>query len=258
MLDLWLLAAGVIFVYMSLFFVIAMVLKDNGIVDIAWGGGFILIVIVTFIQGTPPTMRHFLVNGLVLLWGMRLALHIHARNGQRQGEDFRYANWRQTWGKTFVWRSFLQIYMLQGALLVLIAAPVIYVNVSRGPELGLLDMMGVLIWLVGFFFEGVGDYQMLEFKKKPEHQGKIIMHGLWTYTRHPNYFGETTMWWGLYMILLSVPGGWSAIISPLLITILLLKVSGIPMLEVKYEGRADWEQYKKRTNAFFPWFPKKK
>jgi steroid 5-alpha reductase family enzyme len=146
--------------------------------------------------------------------------------------------------------------MLQGVLALLIASPILLVNQSRGPALTGLDFLGLAVWCLGFFFETVGDYQLLQFKKNGINQGKIIMCGLWRYTRHPNYFGEATLWWGLFLIAFSVPGGWQALISPVLLSFLLLKVSGIPMLEVKYAGRPDWETYKKRTNAFFPWFPK--
>jgi len=254
--ELWLISAAGIFVYMTVFFVAAMALKDNGIVDIAWGGAFILVVLLTVLRVETFTARHLLLNGLVLLWGLRLAFHIHSRNRARRGEDFRYAEWRRTWGKTFVWRSFLQIYMLQGFLALMIATPILLVNQSRGPALTGLDFMGLAVWCLGFFFEAVGDYQLIQYKKNGRNQGKIIMCGLWRYTRHPNYFGEATMWWGLFLIAVSVPGGWQALISPVLLSFLLLKVSGIPMLEAKYAGRPDWEAYKRRTSAFFPWFPK--
>lgn len=254
--ELWLIAAAGVFVYMTIFFLAAMATKNNGIADVAWGGAFILVVLLTFGRVEVFTVRHFLVNGLVLLWGLRLAFHIHSRNRNRRGEDFRYAEWRRTWGKTFVWRSFLQIYMLQGGLALLIATPILLVNCSSGPALTGLDYLGLAVWCLGFFFETVGDYQLLRFKQDGKNQGKIIMHGLWRYTRHPNYFGEATLWWGLFLMAVSVPAGWQSLISPVLLSFLLLKVSGIPMLEVKYEGRPDWEAYKKRTNAFFPWFPK--
>jgi steroid 5-alpha reductase family enzyme len=121
-----------------------------------------------------------------------------------------------------------------------------------------LDIIGLIIWLLGFVFESVGDHQLSKFKRKEENKGKIMTQGLWKYTRHPNYFGEVVMWWGIFLMALSVKNGWTAVVSPLLITFLLLKVSGITMLERKYAGNEEFQEYAKRTNAFFPWFPKKR
>jgi steroid 5-alpha reductase family enzyme len=147
--------------------------------------------------------------------------------------------------------------MLQGAVIFLVALPIQLVINTPGEPLGHLDRIGLLIWLFGFGFEAIGDWQLLQFKKDPENKGKIIQHGLWRYSRHPNYFGEAVLWWGIFLIALKAQYGILAIISPILIDFLLLKVSGIPMLEAKYEGNPDFESYKARTNAFFPWFPKK-
>jgi steroid 5-alpha reductase family enzyme len=146
--------------------------------------------------------------------------------------------------------------MLQGLLLLIIAYPVMLINHSKEAGIVFLDILGLIIWLEGFFFEAVGDYQLLKFKRKAENKGKIMTQGVWRYTRHPNYYGETAMWWGIFLIALSVRNGWTAFVSPLLITFLLLKVSGITMLEKKYVGNKEFEEYAKRTRAFFPWFSK--
>jgi steroid 5-alpha reductase family enzyme len=191
-----------------------------------------------------------------VVWGTRLTLHIFFRNRGR-GEDFRYAKWRKEWGRRVVPRSFFQIFMLQGVFLVLIALPVVLANGSTGKNLMPLDVAGAAVWLVGFFFESVGDYQLSRFRKNPENRGRIMTGGLWRYTRHPNYFGEAAIWWGIFLIALSVRNGWLGIISPLTITFLLLKVSGIAMLEKKYVGNSEFAAYARRTSAFFPWFPKK-
>jgi steroid 5-alpha reductase family enzyme len=142
--------------------------------------------------------------------------------------------------------------MLQGLLMIIIAIPVTRISIAEPSSLTLLDLLGVLVWVTGFLFEAIGDYQLLQAKKDPANKGKIMRTGLWQYTRHPNYFGEVLLWWGMYLIALSVPGGWSTIIGPLTITFLILKVSGIPLLEKKYEGNADFDEYKRTTNAFFP------
>ncbi len=250
------LAIILLLVFMSLVFLLALRLEDNSIVDIAYGLAFVLVGWSAYLHSGSGHPRQLLLLGLVTLWGLRLAGHIFLRKQGEEGEDSRYRKWREDWGETFVWRSFLQIFMLQGGVILLVALPLLLVIRQPGGPLGWLDLLGALIWLVGFAFEALGDWQLLRFKQDPASRGKIMQYGLWRYTRHPNYFGEATLWWGVWLIALNVPYGIFAIVSPLLIDFLLLKVSGIPMLEAKYQGRPDFEDYKRRTNAFFPWFPK--
>jgi len=241
---------------MVIIFAIALIKKDNSFVDIAWGLGFILVAILTFFLHKGFVFRHVMVTILVMIWGIRLATHIAVRNRGRS-EDFRYAQWRRDWGKWFLPRSFFQIFMLQGLLLLIIAYPIILINHSAETGISFSDIMGIILWLVGFFFEATGDYQLLKFKQIKENKGKIMTQGVWQYTRHPNYFGETMIWWGIFCIALSVQNGWTAIISPLLITFLLLRVSGVVMLEKKYAKNKEFEEYARRTSAFIPWFLKK-
>jgi steroid 5-alpha reductase family enzyme len=248
-------AAGAVFVYMTAVFLIAILAKDNSIVDVGWGPGFILVAVVTFFLRPGFEARHVLITLLVLIWGLRLATHIFLRNWGR-GEDFRYAKWRKDWGRWFIPRSFFQVFMLQGFFMLVISSPIILVNRSRESGLTMLDALGGLVWLTGFLFEAVGDYQLKRFKQKPESRGKIMTAGLWKYTRHPNYFGEAVLWWGIWLVALSVDSGWAAIISPLTISFLLLKVSGVAMLEKKYAGNEEFAAYARRTSSFFPWFPK--
>jgi steroid 5-alpha reductase family enzyme len=187
---------------------------------------------------------------------LRLAAHIAGRNRKR-GEDPRYAAWRKTWGKWFVPRSYLQVFLLQGIFLLVVSSPVLFVNTVSGGGLGVPDFAGAGVWLLGFLFETVSDAELSRFKKNPENRGKILTGGLWRFTRHPNYFGEAVMWWGIFVIALSVRGGWATVAGPLLITFLLTRVSGVPMLERKYAGNPEFEEYARRTSAFIPWFPKK-
>ena len=247
---------AVVFLYMTFVFILALVKKDNSIVDVAWGIGFILVALLNFFLDSTFTFRSVLVTGLVIVWGTRLAVHIYLRN-RGKGEDFRYAQWRKDWGKAVVWRSFFQIFMLQGFLLLIISCPIMLVNQSEAGGLTALDIAGVAVWLIGFLFEALGDYQLRAFKKKPENKGKIMSQGLWRYTRHPNYFGEVSCWWGIFLIALSIEKGWTAVISPLVITFLLLRVSGVTMLEKKYAGNEEFLEYARRTSPFIPWFPKK-
>jgi steroid 5-alpha reductase family enzyme len=200
-------------------------------------------------------MRGLLVNILISIWGIRLAWYITSRNKSKT-EDYRYLAWRKEWGKWFYVRSYLQVYLLQGFLLYFIALPVLAVNKSIASPLGWLDLIGVAIWIFGFFFEMVGDAQLAQFIKNPVNKGKLMQNGLWAYTRHPNYFGEVMLWWGIWLIALSAPNGWLAICGPLTITFLILKVSGIPMLEKKMSEHPEFAEYKRKTSGFIPWFRK--
>lgn len=247
-------AAAVIFVYVNLVHLLALLKKDNGLMDAAWGMGFILVALFTLDLADGPDARRILLGALVLVWGARLSLHILIRNAGREGEDFRYRNWRETWGRWFHLRSYLQIYMLQGAVMFFVCTPILLVNGRRGGPLGLLDALGVAVWLLGFLFETVGDWQLLRFMKNPANKGRVMRYGVWRLTRHPNYFGEATLWWGCFLIALNVPGGGWALVSPVLIGFLLLRVSGIPMLEAKYKDRPEYQEYQRTTNAFFPAF----
>ncbi|KIH76717.1 steroid 5-alpha reductase [Geoalkalibacter ferrihydriticus DSM 17813] len=242
--------------FMTLVFLLALRLKDNSIVDVAYGLAFVLVGWSSYLIYGSGHGRQLLMLGLVTLWGLRLAGHIRLRKRGEAGEDFRYRQWRREWGKTFVWRSFLQIFMLQGGVVFVVGLPLMLVISQPGGPLGLLDLLGVGIWLFGFGFETLGDWQLLRFKQNPANKGRIIQSGLWRFTRHPNYFGEATLWWGIWLIALGAPYGAIAILSPLLIDFLLLKVSGIPMLETKYREHPEFAAYRQRTNAFFPWPPK--
>ena len=240
-----------LFAYMSLWFVASLLKKRNDVADVAWGLGFVLIMWVSYVISGDSSARGILVGALVSVWGLSLAWHIHTRN-KGKAEDYRYLAWRKEWGKWFYIRSYFQVYLLQGLFLFLIVLPVLLINKSAGAQLGILDFVGVAVWLVGFYFEAVGDAQLARFIKNPANKGKLMQSGLWAYTRHPNYFGEVVQWWSLWFIALSVPGGWIGIIGPITITFLILKVSGIPMLEKKMEENPDFAEYKRKTSVFIP------
>ena len=255
MIQVFQITAASILLYMTGWFIASQIKGRNDIADVAWGLGFILAAGISLTASGIYAPRGILISGLVLIWGIRLALHIHTRNSGK-GEDPRYKKWREDWGRWFVLRSFLQVFMLQGVLLLMVAVPIVFANSVAARPLGWLDLLGLLVWLYGFGFEAVGDWQLLMFIRNPANKGKLMTGGLWRYTRHPNYFGEVTLWWGVWLMTLTLPGGWFTIIGPLTITILILKVSGIPMLEKPYEDRADFQEYKRRTSAFFPLPPK--
>ena len=255
-------SAVLVALYMTAWFAVALVRKDNSVADIAWGLGFVLVAGATFLFRRTSLVPPLLVTSLVAVWGLRLAWHIFRRN-RAKGEDPRYAAWREKWGRTFFWRSYLQVFLLQGFFMLVIALPVVLVNTHRWvrpPGAGMRDFFawtGALVWAGGFFFEAVGDAQLARFKKDPANKGRIMDRGLWKYTRHPNYFGESLMWWGIFLVALEVPGGWATVVSPVLITFLLAKVSGVPLIEKRYAGNAAFQDYARRTSAFVPWFPKR-
>ena len=244
----------IVFCYATAWFVVSLIKKRNDVADIAWGIGYIILSTYVLVM-KGPSPRAMLIYILIVLWGLRLATHIAYRN-KGKTEDFRYKKWREEWGKSFYIRSFLQIYLLQGIVMLFIWSPVFIVFNNPQKDLWLLDFIGVAAWCVGFFFEAVGDFQLLKFIKDPKNHDKVMDRGVWRFTRHPNYFGEMTMWWGIFLIAISSGNGIFAIISPLTITYLLLCVSGIPMLESKYKGNAAYEAYQKKTSAFIPLPPK--
>lgn len=251
--------AILIFIYMNLFYLVAVIKKNNSIVDIGWGLGFVVIACFTLITcETNVTFRMLIPNLLVMIWGLRLFYYILIRNHGKK-EDFRYAKWREEWGKNIYIRSYLQVFMLQGFIMYIIAYPIIANNISYIPSFELVDYLGILVWIIGFAFEVIGDYQLKVFIKNPNNKVRIMQSGLWKYTRHPNYFGEATMWWGLFLMGFNTASkaGVLGIISPLTITLMLVFVSGVPLLERKYKDNVEFQAYAKKTSKFIPWFVKK-
>lgn len=262
--EILLTALGVLAAYMCAAFVVSLIRRDNGTADIAYGLGFALVGWVSYVLGGGSVVG-FLVTVLATVWALRLSLRIFLRS-RGKPEDFRYAAWRQEWGSSFVLRSFLQVYLLQGAVIYLVALPVLLLNVYGGDfGIGVIGIVGLLLWIIGFFFEAVGDAQLDAFIRKPENKGHVMSAGLWRYTRHPNYFGESLMWWALalvafdtLMLTLALPWALVPFAGAALITFLLLKVSGVPMLEKRFAGNPEWEAYKTRTSMFVPFPPLKR
>ncbi|HHX78701.1 MAG TPA: DUF1295 domain-containing protein [Acholeplasmataceae bacterium] len=251
---------ALVFIYFCILFVIAQKNNNNSIVDIGWGLGFVLISIYTVIYSLiakTTTIYILAITTAVILWGLRLFLYIGIRNIGKP-EDYRYVDMRKKWGdKNPRLQAFLRVFMAQAGFMLIVSAP-IYIIYLNNIEYSIWWLIaGGIIFLIGLFFESVGDYQLKEFIKKPENKGKLMTSGLWKYTRHPNYFGETLIWWGLWVMIIPSSWGFIATVSPLIITFLLLFVSGIPMLEKKMKEREDFQAYMKKTSVFFPWFPKK-
>ncbi|UCE82053.1 MAG: DUF1295 domain-containing protein [Deltaproteobacteria bacterium] len=249
---------GAIIGLMTTVWLLSLVKKDASIVDIFWGLGFVLIAWLTFVEADGYVGRKLLITLLTTIWGLRLAVYILYR-GWGKEEDRRYQAWRAQYGERFWWVSFFTVFALQAVLLWVISWVLQAGQLSPEPaRLGWLDGLGAIIWAVGFFFEAVADWQLARFKADPANKGKVMNRGLWGYTRHPNYFGESLVWWGLFLITLATPGSWWVIISPLVITVLLLKVSGVTLLEkTMLDSRPEYQDYIDSTSSFVPWFPKK-
>lgn len=242
--------------YMSLTFAISQVVKRLDVVDIAWGGAFVVAAVTSLALAPEPGILQFVTTALVVIWALRLSVHL-GRRVVRSDEDPRYVEMRKKWKNGVVLNAYLRIFITQGALAMIVAASVIAVNLSDEHLLDGWAYAGVAVWLAGFLFEAIGDRQLKNFLANPKNKGKLMTTGLWRYTRHPNYFGEATQWWGIFVIALGVPLGWVSAIAPLTITILLLFVSGVPLTEKRFEGRPGWTEYKKRTSKFIPLPPKK-
>ncbi len=246
------------FVLFTLVWLLSLRLRDASVVDAFWGPGFALATWVSFLltpQGYLP--RKLLVAGLVTLWALRLSAHILWRS-RGQGEDPRYQEMRRGWGAAFPWVSLLTVFWLQAAILWVVALPLTVAQAAARPAtLTWLDGLGVALFTAGFLFEAVGDWQLARFKADPANKGRLLTSGLWRYTRHPNYFGDALLWWGLTCLALATPGAWWTVLSPALMTFLLMKVSGVSLLEKRLTSRKpEFEDYARRTSAFFPWFPR--
>ncbi len=255
--DTALLGLGAALALMTLVWLASLPKRDASIIDAFWGPGFALLAWWYFARGPQEGVRQLLVPVLVSLWGLRLALFIAWRN-RGLGEDYRYAAMREKYGAKFPWLSLVIVFWLQAVLLWLIAMPLLQVqSTARPPGLTWLDALGLTFFSVGFFFETVGDYQMARFKADPDNRGKVLDRGLWRTTRHPNYFGDATLWWGLSCFALATPGSAWILVSPILMTFLLLRVSGVALLEKGLrKTKPAYAEYERRTSAFFPWPPK--
>ena len=250
-----------LFVFFNIAYVVAQIKKNNGLADMAWGLGFVVVALTSLITYGTYNIYQLVITGLVLIWGLRLFFYIGLRNWSKP-EDFRYVNMRNKWKTNVHVKAYFIVFMLQMTFLLIVSLP-IQISAYIDVELDLLGYLilgfGVLLWFIGFYFEAVGDAQLKKFKSNPENKGKILQTGLWKYTRHPNYFGEALMWWAIGIIGLSTLNVFSLIglIGPAFINYLLVFVSGVPLLEKKYKDNEAFQTYAKKTSVFFPLPPKK-
>ena len=247
---------GAILTAQTLVWIVSVRRRDASIADICWGLGFVLLAGIYVYLSPAPTLRAWLATALITLWGVRLSLHIFLRH-RGQGEDPRYQAMRASHGAGFWRRSLFSVFWLQGAILWFVALPLFVAERAASPAaLTPVDGLGVLLFMIGFGFEVVGDYQLARFRADPGNRGHVLDRGLWRYTRHPNYFGDATLWWGIYAIAVSTPGGWLTVLSPSLMMLLLMRISGVTLLENRLKtSKRGYHAYISRTPAFFPRFP---
>ena len=252
--TLWLIALPAMLGLALPVWVMATVRRNSGLVDIFWSG-FFLAGAAVFAAASPALeARALLVLVLVTVWSLRLSVYLAARNWNAP-EDHRYRAIRERNDPGFAWKSLYLVFGLQAVLAWLISAPLAAAIVSAAP-IGVIDVIGAALAVFGIAFETFADAQLARFKAKPANAGRVMDSGLWRYTRHPNYFGEFCVWWGLYAIALTA-GAWWTVFSPVLMTVLLLKVSGVALLEKDIgERRPAYRDYVARTNAFFPGPPR--
>lgn len=249
--------AIVLVVFAVALWLLSLPLRNASIIDCFWGLGFILVCTVGLQVTDLSTPHKVMICTMVLLWGARLSLYLTWRNWGKP-EDYRYRAMREHHGAAFWWRSLFTVFLLQGFLTWLIALPlqVALMAETRVPWDG-WALAGVVVFLAGLTFETLGDWELARFKANPENRGRVMEEGLWRYTRHPNYFGDALVWWGLFIACAPAPNVVYTVLSPLVMTLLLMKVSGVPLLEKRLvETRPAYAAYARRTSAFIPWWPR--
>ena len=216
---------------LTILWLVSLMIKDASIIDIFWGSGFVIVAwyYASQIGFDLLSMSNKLFLALISIWGLRLTIYLGWRNIGKP-EDFRYAKWRADNGKNWWWLSFIRVFALQGFLLWIISS-VFVPALLGGNEIGILEIIGTILWAIGIFFEAVGDWQLSQFKKDPKNKGKVMDRGLWKYTRHPNYFGDSMIWFGFFFFGLTHSSGMIYIFCPIIMTLFLVKISGVAMLE---------------------------
>lgn len=247
---------GTVTALMVVLWLVSLRLRDASLVDIFWGLGFVVIAWTSVALAEAPSTRGWMSAGLVTIWGVRLAAHL-ARRNLGHGEDFRYRRMREAWGPRFPLVSLGTVFLLQAVLMWIVSWPVQAVHIGgAGVPLNSLDGLGVVLWTAGLTIETMADAQLARFKRRPDSRRRVMDEGLWRYSRHPNYFGDFLVWWGLGC-LSAAAGAWWALAGPVVMTVLLLRVSGVALLESTIaERRPAYRAYAARTSAFFPRPPK--
>jgi steroid 5-alpha reductase family enzyme len=253
-----LLNLAVVFALTTALWALSVAVRDTSIVDIFWGTGFVVIAWVTYAVADGSPARQLLLATLMTIWGLRLTIHL-ARRNLGKGEDFRYRRMREHHGDRWPRRSLWSVFWLQGVLMWIVSLPVQAGQLDVSPHgLVWLDGLGIAVFAVGLFFETVGDAQLARFKADPANRGQVMDRGLWSWTRHPNYFGDFSVWWGLYLVALATGSAWWTVLGPLVMSVLLIRVSGAALLEKSIgKRRPGYAEYVRRTSGFFPRPPRR-
>jgi len=258
MLNLFLQATLIIVILVSLLWIVSVMITNVSIVDLFWGMGFVVVNAFYFLYSGEFYSRKTLLLVLVTLWGLRLSIYLTWRNAGK-GEDFRYQEFRKNYGpERYWWFSYFQTFLLQGFLIMLVSLPLLGVNTQTDFDgFTWLDYLALVVFVIGFAFEAGGDYQLAKFKGNPNNKGKVLDTGFWKYTRHPNYFGDSAVWWSFGLFSLASGAYWQ-VIGSIIMTLLIIKVSGVALLEKTLNTtKPQYREYIEKTNSFFPWFPKK-
>jgi steroid 5-alpha reductase family enzyme len=250
---------GVVVALMTVAFAIAKIIKRYDVVDAAWGLAFIAVATTSYLLQYGRVDQfdtQAVVTGLVIIWGLRLSWHIGRRIRASSAEDPRYVELRKGWRGNETLNMFVRVYLVQAVLALVISMPVIHINLFSDAFVQTTwnnwTFAGIAVWAVGFLIESRADAQLRKFVRNPANSGTIMDRGLWRFSRHPNYFGELAQWWGIFIICLGTPVGWFGLIGPVVLTYLILFVSGIPLMEKRFEGRKGWAEYKASTSAIIP------
>ena len=258
MLTLFIQALLIVFILVTLIWGLSVIIKNVSIVDLFWGMGFVIVNAFYFYNSGDFFPRKILLLVLVTLWGLRLFIYLSWRNIGK-GEDFRYQEFRRKYGaERYWWFSYFQVFLLQGVFIMFVSLPLLGAHSQTGSDgLNWMDYLGIVVFIIGFAFEAGGDYQLARFKHNPNNKGKVLNTGFWKYTRHPNYFGDSAVWWSFGIFSIAAGSYWT-VIGSLFMTLLIIKVSGVALLEKSLNvTRPQYRDYIQKTNSFFPWFPKK-
>lgn len=252
----------ILLLYFMVWFIIAQVKNNNGLVDIAWGLGVIVSAVSSLIIGDQYSITGLILTGLSIIWGLRLSLYLFKRNFNKT-EDFRYQNLRKKWKTHIKLKSLLYVFITQSIVSYGIAIPIILTNLIKNKPFHLISTVfisiGGMLFILGYIFEVLADTSLSKFKKDPNNKGKIMQKNVWKYSRHPNYFGEAALWWGMGIVSLATLNvvSFIGLLSPLVMTYLLLFITGVPLLEKKYKDNPLYQAYAAKTSIFLPRRPKK-